>query len=66
MYEDYDWFLAEIDGNGGVMNTDYATINYITLKELDNLEDCGIIVRITEDGRDFIFPTRNLLENYIV
>lgn len=53
-YGDYDWFLGEVEAIGGIMNTDYATMNYVTIEELNNLENIGIIARYVEDGNDFI------------
>ena len=57
MKDEYDWFLAEVDANGGIMNTDFATANYVTLDELRELEDRGIIIRRqdTEGEADLIF-----------
>lgn len=34
---DYDWFFALLDENGGWMDTDYATLNYIELDEVEYL-----------------------------
>lgn len=64
MYEDYDWFMAILNERGGTMSTDYATINYITIEELDNLENRGIIERVVTHSADFIFTTKHLIENY--
>jgi len=48
MCEEYDWFIAEIEAQGGVMNTDYAVLNFVTMNELTDLEDRGMIVRVID------------------
>lgn len=60
MYEDYDWFMALLEECGCIMSTDYATINYITVEELDSLENSGIIERVIKEDMDFIFPAGEL------
>lgn len=45
MFNEYDWFFAEVEAQGGVMSTDFATLNYVTIEELTELEDRGMIVR---------------------
>ena len=62
MYEEYDWFLAEVRAQGGSMNTDFATLNFVTQEELDKLEDRGIIGRIIEYGLDIIFTPEHMVE----
>ncbi len=64
MYEEYDWFIAEVEAQGGVMNTDYAVLNFITMNELTDLEDRGMIVRVVEifDGADVIFTAQHHLK----
>lgn len=64
MYEEYDWFIAEIEAQGGVMNTDYAVLNFITMNELTDLEDRGMIVRVMEmgGGADVILTTQQHLK----
>lgn len=55
--DNYDWFLAEVEAQDGIMDTSYATLNYVTLEELTELESRGIILRKvdTEQGTDLIF-----------
>ena len=64
MYEEYDWFFAEIEAQGGVMNTDYAVLNFVTMNELTDLEDRGMIVRVMEvgGGADVILTTQQHLK----
>ena len=64
MYEEYDWFIAEVEAQGGVMSTDYAVMNFITIKELTDLEDRGMIVRVLDmgGGADVILTTQRHLK----
>ncbi len=64
MYEEYDWFMAEIEAQGGVMSTDYAVMNFVTMKELTDLEDRGMIVRVMEmgGGAEVILTTQQHLK----
>lgn len=63
MYEEYDWFLAEVEAQGGVMSTDYAVMNFITIKELTDLEDRGMIMRKidVDGGPDVILTAQQYL-----
>lgn len=44
---DYDWFFAILDENGGWMDTDYATLNYVELSEINYLVSTGQLFRHT-------------------
>lgn len=66
MYKEYDWFLAEMEATGGMMSTEFATMNYVTIEELDKLEDYGIIERAMAGHYDFIFLPAKISEGQLI
>jgi len=52
----YDWFLEILADEGNMMPTDEITMNYLTLKELYDALERGLVVRVMlpDSGTDNI------------